>query len=499
MASDARKIIVIGGGIAGMCAAVYARKCGYEVEVLEQHDTAGGLATSWPRGDYRFETCLHWLVGSNPKSAMNAWWREVCDLEKLDFIDPEVFVRLETEHGESLTIYTNVDRLETELLQRAPEDASEIRHFISAIRRFTNFQFTMPDDNWFLKWLSLLSALPHLLPLWQWSRLSIAEYGKRFKNPLLRRFIAGGVNEDMSVLAIILSLAWMNARDAGYPIGGSQALIRLIVEKFRGLGGHLRLGAKVEKILVKDGAANGVELEGGEIISADRVISAADGHTVIYSVLGGRFKDANIDNLYGTLETFPSYLQVSLGVAKDLSDQPGFLTQVLDQPLQLDPETKRPDVAFRFFHYDPSFAPPGKTAVTCFLPTFNYDYWVRLHESDHAQYQVEKERIADAVIGILEKRIPDIRSAIETVDVSTPVTVIRYTGNWKGSMEGWLPTVKTGFRSLPRTLPGLRRFLMIGQWVMPGGGLPSGLLTARWCLQTICREDGVAFTPKRIT
>jgi phytoene dehydrogenase-like protein len=54
------KIVVIGGGIAGLCTAVYARKCGYDVEIIEMHDTTGGLATSWHRGGYAFETCLHW-------------------------------------------------------------------------------------------------------------------------------------------------------------------------------------------------------------------------------------------------------------------------------------------------------------------------------------------------------------------------------------------------------------------------------------------------------
>ena len=63
---DAGKVIIIGGGIAGLCAGVYARRCGYDVDLFEKHDRPGGLATSWRRGDYTFETCLHWLVGSNP-------------------------------------------------------------------------------------------------------------------------------------------------------------------------------------------------------------------------------------------------------------------------------------------------------------------------------------------------------------------------------------------------------------------------------------------------
>ena len=99
MPRTSRKIVIIGGGVAGLCVAVYARKCGYEVEVLEQHDNAGGLATSWRRGDYTFETCLHWLVGSSPHGTMHAQWQEVFDIDKLTFVYPEEFVRLEDEKG----------------------------------------------------------------------------------------------------------------------------------------------------------------------------------------------------------------------------------------------------------------------------------------------------------------------------------------------------------------------------------------------------------------
>ena len=77
--------------------------------------------------------------------------------------------------------------------------------------------------------------------------------------------------------------------------------------------------------------------------------------------------------------------------------------------------------------------------------------------------------------------------------MSTPATVIRYTGNWKGSMEGWLQTPGTGFRPLRNTLPGLRQFLMAGQWVMPGGGFLPGLMSARSAIQAVCKRDRVPF------
>jgi phytoene dehydrogenase-like protein len=113
------KVVAIDGGIAGLCTAVYARKCGYDVELLEMHDTAGGLATSWHRGGYVFETCLHWLMGSNPRRPFHKRWREMFDIDRLQFVEPEEFTRIETEHGESLPIYTDAGRMEAELLRRA--------------------------------------------------------------------------------------------------------------------------------------------------------------------------------------------------------------------------------------------------------------------------------------------------------------------------------------------------------------------------------------------
>ena len=497
MKHDAGKIIIIGGGIAGLCAAVYAQRCGYQVEVIEMHDSAGGLATSWRRGDYTFETCLHWLFGSNPDGDMYSRWLEVFDIDKLTFVYPEEFVRLETEHGERLSIYSNIDRLEKELLRRAPQDAAEIRNFASSIRSLSKFKMPDPTEGWGDNWLTYLRDIPYLPLLHELSDMSSKEYGYKFTDPLIRAFFGEGDMGELSALALFFSLAWMSGRDAGYAIGGSQAIIQGIAHRLGSLGGRLRLGAKVERILVKDDAAVGVQLTDGETIMADWVISAADGHATIYEMLSGKFTDTATEEIYNQFETFPSYLQVSFGVALDLSQQPGFVTRLLDEPLQVDPSTELRQVSFRFFHFDPTFAPEGKTAVTCFLPTRNFEYWVHLQQQDSAAYRAEKQRIAEAVIAILERSVPEVRRAIEVIDVSTPATVIHYTGNWKGSMEGWLLTPTTGYQQLPNTLPGLRQFLMVGQWIMPGGGLPSGLLTARSAIQAVCRHDRTAFAVRQ--
>jgi len=78
-------------------------------------------------------------------------------------------------------------------------------------------------------------------------------------------------------------------------------------------------------------------------------------------------------------------------------------------------------------------------------------------------------------------------------DVATPVTWVRYTGNWKGSYEGWLIGADAFDMRMSKILPGLGKFYMVGQWVEPGGGLPSSALSGRNVIQILCKRDKKPF------
>lgn len=495
MTPDSGKVVIIGGGIAGLCSAVYARRCGYSAELLEMQATLGGLAANWRRGDYTFENCLHWLMGVNPARGMYGRWQEVLDMRRLTLRYQDEFAHLEDEHGRSLPIYNDVDRMESELLRSAPEDAAEIHRFAAAVRQFAQFPMPFDGEPWPRNLLMLLRLGRFLPALRHWSGMTLAEYGERFRNPLLRAFFAD--SGELSALVLVFAMGWLSSRDAAYVIGGSQAIIRGLAANLESLGGRIRLGAKAQKILVEGDAAVGVQLESGESIPAKWVISAADGHATIFDMLSGRYSNDKIETIYSALKPFPSYVQVNLGVRRSLDGQPAYLTRILEAPLAVDPETRLSRIPFRFFHFDPSFAPEGKTAVTCNLSTRNYSYWAGLKAHDPSLYESEKQRVAKSVRAVLEDIIPGIGRDIEVTDVCTPATVIRYTGNWQGSMEGWLIRPGESLNPLPNTLPGLRQLVMAGQWVMPGGGLPSGLITGRSAVQLMCKQDGVPFLQPR--
>ena len=113
---------------------------------------------------------------------------------------------------------------------------------------------------------------------------------------------------------------------------------------------------------------------------------------------------------------------------------------------------------------------------------------------------VIKQQIAEQVIDRLEKRWPGFAEQVEVIDVATPVTWERFTGNWKASFEGWMlnkQTIRYAFgKGLKKTLPGLDNFYMIGQWTQPGGGLPPAATMGRDIIKRLCKRDRKKFQIK---
>jgi phytoene dehydrogenase-like protein len=489
-------IAIVGAGIAGLAAGCYAQMNGYRSRIFELHTRPGGLCTSWQRGGYTFDGCIHWLVGSGRGSAMNRIWQELGAVQGRTMVDHEEFMRVEGPGGRAWIVYTDLDRLEGHMKELSPADASTIETFCRAARRLGVFGDAMVtgDNPLAALWtgIRLLPALPTFL---RYARMPVSRFAERFRDPFLRQaFVDLFELPDFPVLGILMTLAWMHQRDAGYPLGGSLAFARAIEKRYLDLGGQVHYGARVSRILVEAGRAVGVRLaaplesDDGPDVRADAVISAADGHATLFELLDGQYLTPRLQEAYEHWRIFPPIVQVSLGVDCDLSAEPHSASFALDEPVVIAGE-RRIRLAYKHYGYDSTLALPGKSVVATIL-TSDYDYWQAM---DPARYAGEKETVADAVIAELEKRLPAIAGRIEVVDVATPLTYERYTANWQGSMEGWLPVMGQFGKRLDHTLPGLENFYMIGQWVEPGGGLPPAATSARAALQAICKRDGKRF------
>ena len=493
-----KSIIIIGAGIAGLSAGCYGQMNGYKTQIFEMHDKPGGLCTSWKRKGYTVDGCLHWLVGSAPGNTLHRFWEEVGAVQNRSIVDHEEFARIEGKEGQVFILYTDIARLGQHMKELAPEDSEVIVEFISAINALTRFNM-MPEKAFELfspidSLKMMVKMVPFLGLMRKWGKLTIQDFAQRFRNPFLcEAFPLVFDLPEFSMIGVLMTFAWLHSKNAGYPIGGSLEFARSIERRYLDLGGQIHCKSPVTKILVENDRAVGVRLVDGTEHRSDMVISAADGHTTIFDMLEGKYINDKIRKYYEQLPIFPPLVYLALGVARSFDEVPQTVSGIsfpFDEPLTI-AGYERQQLVFQVHRFDPTLAPPGKSVVRVMFNS-DYEYWKKLKE-DTKLYKAEKKQIADTVIAQLDRRFPGLKDQVEMWDVATPMTFERYTGNWQGTYEGWLLTPKTMRLRMSKTLPGLENFYMVGQWVSPGGGLPSGVITGNHVIQIICKRDKKPF------
>jgi phytoene dehydrogenase-like protein len=263
------------------------------------------------------------------------------------------------------------------------------------------------------------------------------------------------------------------------------------------LGGRLYYRSPVAEILVdQDGdrdRAVGVRLADGSEHAADVVISAADGHATHFELLGGRYVDDRTRAYYSNVpDRQDMNMHVSFGVNRDMSAEPHALCYFLEEPISLLGK-ERDRVNVEVYSFDPSMAPEGKASVKVLLDA-RYSHWKELYGGERKNYQAAKQNVAEQVLTLLEPRFPGISGQVEVIDVATPVTIERYTGNWHGT-QAWMDEsggMLEFLRGKTKTLPGLENFFLAGQWA-GGIGLSTAAIQGRKAIQTISKRNGQRF------
>ena len=493
---EQKSIIIVGAGIAGLSAGCYGQMNGYRTRIFEMHDNPGGVCTSWKRGGYTIDGCLHWLVGSAPGVGFYRIWEELGAVQGQHMINHEEFLRVEGQGGKVFIVYCDLDRLEQHMKELAPQDSPVIEELIRAARTCTKYDLPVDKAPELYGTIDgtrfLIRMFPFLRIMSRWKKISLQDYAKRFSDSFLREaFSRISDLPDFPMASLLMMLAWMHQKSAGYPEGGSLDFSRRIERRYLDLGGTIHYRSRVNEIMVEKDKAVGIRLADGTEHRSDIVVSAADGHTTIFDMLGGRYINSKIRGYYDKLPLFPPLIHVALGVTRSFEGQPSVVIYPLDKSVVIGGQERR-HLGVEIYNFDPTLAPPGKTVVKVML-TSGYAYWKDLRQ-DAGRYEAEKEKIADQVISLLDQRCPGLAGQVEIRDVATPITWERYTGNWRGSFEGWLVSKKT----LPpfhmsKTLPGLKNFYMAGQWVEPGGGVPTAALSGRNVMQILCKRDRKKF------
>jgi all-trans-retinol 13,14-reductase len=498
LAEDEYDAVIIGSGLGGLaCAAAFSRQ-GFRPLVLEKHDRAGGYATSFKRpGGFEFDVSLHSTTVGERDGIRNliGGFPEIAGVE---FVPHKDLYRAVFPEHDFRVAQRDVDGYGKLLAGRFPGEADGIKALLADMKGLQDDIGRFSAAGGKVDMSRFPMDYPYLFQ--NYSRTWGQMVDARITDPKLKAIVSvmwtyyGLPPSRLSSFYYAIPTIGYLEQGGYYPRGRSQTISNAFAQFIEQHGGKVLLETEAEKILVKDGAAYGVAAKNGKTYTAKVVVSNANAPDTFKKMVQGRADLGEyLKKLDGYGVSFSSF-QVFLGLKKDLVREVGIEDTEIFVPEGYDPEADyqamlAADVersGYGLTLYDNLFdgySPRGKNTLNIIAPQ-GYGPWEKF-AADYFQgkktaYKEEKEKLARVLVEKVEKRfLPGLSKAIEVMEIGTPLTNVRYTGNYRGAIYGFDQTLdNSGNTRLPHKTP-IDKLYLAGAWTRPGHGygavIPSGL------------------------
>ena len=470
----AKKIIIIGGGVAGLSAGIYGSLEGYDCTILERHTCPGGNLTGWDRDGFHIDNCIHWLTGTAPGTELRRVWEtlgalgsdtELCRTERFY---GSVF------DGQCVSMLPDPEATREQMLELAPFDREAIDGFFEAVKLSAGVQLTgKPNPKYGMAML-------------KYGSIDLCDLSARFRHPLLRRVMTDYIPGDYVAAGLVLAYGAYVCGNGGIPKGGSARMAQRMTERFTSLGGKLVTGAEATCIRVENTRATGVTLRNGETVPGDYVVCACDPEVTFGRLLGRRYTPSYLERCYQNGGKYPIFSSFHGAFASDTVPVGMSHTTVFDiRPLRVGRESVG-RMILREYSHDESFAPKGKTVLqtTVFQREGDCELWNRMRE-DRDAYSERKTETALELMRRAEESCPELKGKLRLLDSWTPATYSRYFGANKGAYMSFAVTRGARRKHVPSRVRGLENVLLATQWQQAPGGLPTAALAGRSAVNAV--------------
>lgn len=409
--------IIIGAGMSGLAAGIRLAHFGQRACILEQHHAIGGLNSFYRQRGRRFDVGLHALTNYSPKGARQGPLARLLRQLRVTWDEWSLVPQRGSAivfPGVTLEFSNDFEQFAANVARQFPGQEPKLRRLVATLATYE-----------------------------QLGEQAVAESARRvvasmIDEPLLREMLFcpvlfyGGAREqdiDFGQFSVLFRSIFLEG--LGRPVAGIQTVLKKLADRFRELGGELRLKAGVQRIVVKDRRVHHVELEDGAELTARHVLSSAGWPETM--------RLCNLPDAPGAVEPGNISFVESISV---LNTQPASLGHNRTMVFFNETETfdyRRPDdlvdsrsgliCAPNNFVSD---EPPGEGMVRV-SALANYSRWAAL---DQEQYRQSKRHWYDKLAATAVRHVPDFRSAVIETDMFTPTTIRRFTGRENGAIYG---------------------------------------------------------------
>ncbi len=412
-------VIVIGSGLGGLICARQLAKEGWSVLMLERQAQPGGCLQSYRRGDFEFDTGLHYVGGLAKGQPLHEAFEQL-GLMRLPWVrlDADGFDRV-TIGRRTFPLCEGFDRFASTLGEYFPQEKTALRLYVDMLRHLPPMEETVEVNAY--NWLTSLFHDPLLINV-----LSAAGMKMELRRESLPLF-----NFAHSMSSYIQS-SWRLK-------GNGNLIVDSLVKDIKNYGGKVVCHAEVKELVEQGGRIIKAKCPNGKTYEGRMFIS--DVHP---QLTYGWLKDSYV--LKGIFRRRIQALENTFGI---------FTASLVLKPNTL-PYFNHNKYIYKkenVWTFSEDIGGVGGVMVSCRVPESG-EYarqidlltpmpwalcknWVDTMVGRRGEiYELQKERLADDCICLAERVIPGLRNMVEKRYTSTPLTWRDYTQSPCGSAFG---------------------------------------------------------------
>ena len=427
------RVIVIGAGLGGLECGYILAKNGMQVTVLEHEAQVGGCLQTFRRGAALFDTGFHYVGALDEGESLHTLF-SYFDLMGLPWkkLDEDCFD--EVVIGEDTYAFANKhQRFYERMAARFPKEREGLKKYVTFLKEVGDHIFGVFQGDEYKRYTySLLS------------RSAYEFLNETIKDPLLRKVLSG-TSLKMELNAPTLPLytfAQINdsfIRSAWRLRGGGSQIADKLVEGILSMGGEVKTHAAVTYIKEENGKVVGVTVNDEDYLETDWVVSSVHpAHTVslvkdskaLRNIYRNRI--AHLDNTFGM---FTANIRLKPGLLPYVNKN--IYVHRVDADLWNVNTLKTESVLVNYSVPEPYSSTAVNIDLLSPMSWAEVKKWVDFPVGRRGEdYVAFKEAKTEECIRLVEKRLPELRGAVERVFTSTPLSYQSYISSAEGCAFG---------------------------------------------------------------
>ncbi len=466
-----KSVVIIGGGLGGLCTACLLCKEGYRVTVLERHYAAGGGLHSFKRNGLSYDTGIHYISGFQPDGVLRKFYTYlgIFDRLKIKPLDQGAFdIICVKEDNRQYPIGMGKERFIEQWGHFFPAEKENIRRYVEDLYaiadKFYLCNLRHPDTSM----QDLFADEKITLPIGEYIACYIKD--ERLRNLLAWNNALYAGNKETSPIYVHAIISRLFIEGASRFVGGSQQLADAMCDLIREHGGEVICGDGVKEIVAENREVKYVLTEKGRRYEAETYISSLHPANTLSMIDPSQLTQAYRNRMFTMPNTYSAFI-VFIQMKKNSFPY-------LNSNIYC---TDRYDQIWEVGNYQPEEWPTGmmvmtppesegeekyaeKVIVNCLMNFEDVRVWENTRVGHRGEaYEQFKQRCQERVLEKLEVYFPGFRANMESCFSATPLTIRDYTGSKDGSLYGYAKNCQSMVQSHISPFTKVRNLLLTGQ------------------------------------